>query len=250
MSKPFTTEKFINDATAKFHHKFDYSKVSYTNATSKVTIVCPNHGEFLIGPWKFLNSKHGCKRCGIAAMASQQKAITRAKLEECKSTNSHIYEYPTCVFNGIKDKIPVNCKKHGMFYVTVDHHLHGVGCKKCADSNKVGGYSEHWFNTDPTRKAEPGMLYIIEVYNDNEKFIKIGITKKSIDSRYKNSPFKKYKYTVLHQFYYSLYECFTKEALVKESFKNLLYIPKHRYHYTESFQLSALPEILALVQSS
>lgn len=247
MSKPFTTEKFINDAIIRFSHKFDYSKVCYRNATTKVTIICPDHGEFSISPWKFLNSKHGCKRCAINSMAEQQKTITQEKLAECKKTNSNRYEYPAFSFNSIKDKIPVLCKKHGLFHVTVDHHLHGVGCKKCADASKIGGYSEHWFESSPKRKTIPGLLYIIEVYNDEEKFIKIGITKNSVEDRYKYSMNKKYKYKIIHQSYHSLYECFAKESAIKNQFNTLMYKSKHNFHPTETFYFTALSDILQLL---
>ena len=247
MSKPFTTEKFIDSAIIRFIHKFDYSKVCYRNATTKVTIICPDHGEFNIGPWKFLNSKHGCKRCAVDSMAAQQKEITKNNLEKCKTANRERYEYPEFSFDSIKDKIPISCKKHGIFHVTVDHHLRGVGCKKCADTSKTGGYSKNWFELFPNRKTLPGLLYIIEVYNDEEKFIKVGITKNSVEDRYQYSPYKKYKYKIIHQSYDSLHNCFIKESLIKAHFNELLYKPKHKYHYTESFHISALPDILKLL---
>jgi hypothetical protein len=248
MSKPFTTEKFINDAINKFNHKFDYSKVSYVNANTLVTIVCPDHGEFKTSPWKFLNSKHGCKQCAINSMAEQQKELTKKKLEELKKVNATMYEYPDCHFTGIKDKIPVYCKKHGIFHITVDHHLRGVGCKKCADASKTCGYTETWFNFDPVRKSLPGILYIIEVYDDSERFIKIGITKNSVSNRYKNSPFKKYQYKIIHQFYDSLYQCFLREEEIKRSFKEYLYYPKRKFYPTESFTLDVLPQLLKLYE--
>jgi len=248
MSKPFTTKKFVNDAINKFNHKFNYSKVSYVNANTLVTIICPDHGEFKISPWKFLNSKHGCKACAVKVMASKQKELTKKKLEELKKINDALYEYPECHFNGIKDKIPVQCKKHGIFHVTVDHHLHGVGCKKCADERKTGGYNLQWFDADTNRKSLPGILYIIEVYNDSERFIKIGITKNSVSKRYNNSPFKKYQYKIIYQFYDSLYRCFLKEEEIKRLFKEYLYSPKHKFHHTESFTLGALPQILELYE--
>jgi hypothetical protein len=246
MSKPFTTEKFVKNATCKFNHKFDYSRVTYINASSKVCIICPIHGEFFIGAWKFLHSKHGCKRCAIDAMAATQKNITKQKFEAHILKNSDRYEYPTNNFSSIKDKINVLCKKHGLFSVSLDHHLRGVGCKKCADESKTGGYNLNWFETDPNRKELPGVLYIIEVYNDSERFVKIGITKNSVSKRYKNTPFKKYQYTIVHQFYDSLYECFLKEEKIKSSFKNYLYTPKNKFYPTESFTMEALPQILAL----
>ena len=48
-------EIFIGD-------KYDYSKVEYINAKTKVCIICPEHGEFWQTPNDHLNH-HGCKKC-------------------------------------------------------------------------------------------------------------------------------------------------------------------------------------------
>ena len=41
-----TTEQFIEEARKVHGDKYDYSKVEYVNATTKVRIICPKHGEF------------------------------------------------------------------------------------------------------------------------------------------------------------------------------------------------------------
>lgn len=55
-----------NDAISRFveahGHKYDYSKVDYTSKDNKVTIICPEHGEFeqrAADHWKGL----GCQKC-------------------------------------------------------------------------------------------------------------------------------------------------------------------------------------------
>lgn len=45
-NKNFTTEEFINKAKLIYGDKYDYSKVKYINAKTKVCIICPEHGEF------------------------------------------------------------------------------------------------------------------------------------------------------------------------------------------------------------
>lgn len=41
-----TTEEFIEKAKQVHGDKYDYSKVNYVNARTKVCIVCSEHGEF------------------------------------------------------------------------------------------------------------------------------------------------------------------------------------------------------------
>ncbi len=45
-SNMLTQEKFIERSTIKHNGKYDYSKVKYVNAKTKVIIICSDHGEF------------------------------------------------------------------------------------------------------------------------------------------------------------------------------------------------------------
>lgn len=46
MKNKYDTNSFINLAIEIHKNKYDYSKLEYTTADSKITIICPNHGEF------------------------------------------------------------------------------------------------------------------------------------------------------------------------------------------------------------
>lgn len=45
-NKRMSTEEFIKRAKYIHGNKYDYSKVNYKNLESKITIICPEHGEF------------------------------------------------------------------------------------------------------------------------------------------------------------------------------------------------------------
>ena len=53
---------FISDARCVHGDKYDYSKVEYINANTKVCIICPEHGEFWQTPHSHLNGR-GCQLC-------------------------------------------------------------------------------------------------------------------------------------------------------------------------------------------
>lgn len=57
------TEEFILKAKKIHGDKYDYSKVNYVNNTTKVCIICPEHGEFWQTPSNHLCGK-GCIKCG------------------------------------------------------------------------------------------------------------------------------------------------------------------------------------------
>lgn len=241
MNNSVKFNKFVDAANKKFISKFDYSRVVYKNANTKVNIICPIHGKFITTPWNHLYSKHGCSKCGTDAMAEQQRNKSVAKLNEYIQSGLTDYDYSLTTLNKITDKITVICKLHGAFNLTADHHIRGVGCKKCADQNKLGGYTEEWFNFDNSRKNIPGLLYLLEMYSDTERFIKIGITKKSIKERYRGC---KYNYNIIKKHYSSLYDCYLKEKFLKEYFFQHRYLNSLQLYKTESFCLPIKDQIL------
>lgn len=55
-------QKFINIANTVHNFKYDYSTIKYINCHTKISIICPLHGEFFQEPQSHLNGK-GCKKC-------------------------------------------------------------------------------------------------------------------------------------------------------------------------------------------
>lgn len=57
-------EKFIEKARLVHGELYNYSKVEYKNAHTKVLIICPIHGEWAQTPYVHTNNKCGCFECG------------------------------------------------------------------------------------------------------------------------------------------------------------------------------------------
>ena len=60
MASRKTKSKFIEEAVEKHGSTYDYSKVDYINAHTKIKIICPIHGEFEQRPHRHLQGD-GCK---------------------------------------------------------------------------------------------------------------------------------------------------------------------------------------------
>ena len=122
-----TTEKFIEKANEIHKGKYDYSKVSYVDANTKVCIICPEHGEFWQMPYAHLNGQ-GCPKC-VGKMMSQDEII-----EKFNEVHSHKYDYSKVKFTKIKEKVCIICPEHGEFWQRPDSHLKGSGCPKCKNT--------------------------------------------------------------------------------------------------------------------
>jgi superfamily II DNA or RNA helicase len=123
--KRLTTEEFIAKAKAVHGDKFDYSKVKYVNSETKVTIVCPIHGEFEQTPVSHL-SGNGCSLC------SRKKKHTLDRfIEMANKIHGDKYDYTKVNYVNNKTKVTIICPKHGEFEQTPQNHLKGKGCSCC-----------------------------------------------------------------------------------------------------------------------
>ena len=69
-----TSEEFIKKAEKVHNDKYDYSKVNYINANTKVCIICPIHGEFWQIPHDHLK-RVGCPKCCQSHMEKETEEI-------------------------------------------------------------------------------------------------------------------------------------------------------------------------------
>lgn len=67
------TASWIERAVAVHGSKYDYSLTKYINTRTKLTIICPTHGQFSQKPTSHL-SGHGCQSCAREASAKLTKS--------------------------------------------------------------------------------------------------------------------------------------------------------------------------------
>ena len=126
-----TTEIFIKKAKQVHSDKYDYSKVKYIDANTKVCIICPEHGEFWQRPASHLNGC-GCKYCGFI---KRTKKITNNRnqfIEKAKQIHGDKYDYSKVEYINGHTKVCIICPIHGEFWQTPNSHLNGCGCNLCS----------------------------------------------------------------------------------------------------------------------
>jgi len=114
-----TTEEFIQKAKTIHGDKYDYSKVEYVSANTKVCIICPIHGDFRQLPSSHLRG-HGCKECRSISNTKYNKEICLATAKTCNSRVEFFNKYP-----GMVD----HAKRHG-YYEECCAHMGTRGNKK------------------------------------------------------------------------------------------------------------------------
>lgn len=69
-----TTEEWVTHANIVHEGKYDYSKVNYVNAITKVCIICPIHGEFWQTPSNHMNGAN-CPNCNSDNKSKMEENI-------------------------------------------------------------------------------------------------------------------------------------------------------------------------------
>lgn len=139
MYKRKTKEQFISEAQALYGNRYDYSKVEYINACTKVCIICPKHGEFWQEPCNHLKGVEGCKKC------AKRFCDRDTFIEKAKRVHGNTYDYTRVVYNGSQVPVDIICPKHGIFRQKPSRHMIN-GCPTCAYERKRKGASKVGIN--------------------------------------------------------------------------------------------------------
>ncbi|HTA26500.1 MAG TPA: DUF723 domain-containing protein [Bacteroidia bacterium] len=125
-----STEEFIKKAKQKHgDYRYNYDKVKYINADTKITITCPAHGDFEQRPSSHLHG-YGCAKC--AHFLTTEEFIGKAKKEH----GDNRYNYDKVHYIDQRTKVTITCPIHGDFEQTPVKHLMGRGCTKCSGGIK------------------------------------------------------------------------------------------------------------------
>lgn len=139
MAKKLTLEEWIEKANKIHNNEYDYSKVVYENARSKVKIICKKHGEFeQIANNHIQGAK--CHKCAIESSIKLQSKTTEQFINEAKSVHGDKYDYSKVNYINNKEKVEIICKKHGIFKQSPISHLSGSGCPLCAFNLKTDNH--------------------------------------------------------------------------------------------------------------
>ena len=123
------TEIFIKRANKIHNNRYDYSKSSYINASTKVCIMCPEHGEFWQLPNVHMNGQ-GCPKC--AGRQLTREDIIKKFIE----VHDNRYDYSKFEYRRMKDKSTIICRLHGEFQQSPQKHISGQGCPICGNISK------------------------------------------------------------------------------------------------------------------
>ena len=135
-TKKLTQVEIIKRFKKVHKDKYDYSKVDYINSSTKVEIICPEHGSFFQIPASHIR-KHGCPKCSIlkrSILRISNSYNTQSLIKKFKDVHGNKYDYSEVKYINTNSKVEIICSKHGSFFQNIYSHFNGVGCPKCNSS--------------------------------------------------------------------------------------------------------------------
>lgn len=210
---------------------YDFSRFSYINNSSKSEVVCYKHGSYLVSYNQLMTTgTSGCNNCKneLTAIRNSDAKISRdAWIERFNEIHGEKYDYRFIEsdIHSLKN-ISVFCKKHGIFKQKAYLHYRGSGCKFCAtevhNSYTRSGYVD--------RCKNGSNIYVLQLSNGVENFVKIGISK-NLESRIYTIR-KESGYECL-RYYYDFNEdagkIYDLEKLLHKYFAAYKYSPKSKF---------------------
>lgn len=150
------------------------------------------------------------------------------------------YDYSLVNYIDWKTPIKIICKEHGIFKQSPNAHINIGGCKKCGNintskarkENPTGWSLTNWIKSSKNSKQfDSFKVYIIECWNENEHFYKIGRTFLSVYNRFKSKHSMPYNYKIVKVYNSNNpVEIFKLEINLKNQHKFLKYTPLLKFH--------------------
>jgi len=235
MAKRLTKNQFVEKSNIIHPTLYNYSEVEYTNNSTKVKIICNNHGPFFMRPSDHLRGQ-GCKQCSFDRKSKLFKKTTKQFIAEARKVHNSFYDYSKVKYTSVHTDVIISCPVHGNFLQRPNNHLHGMGCRKCFDkqNTNLGRYSDLFFETNPEIAKKDGVLYGVILSSSNESFIKVGITIQTINDRLKTIKSHGYDIDVFLEKHIPINIAYSNEQTILQELSNQQVYPNVKFNgYTE-----------------
>lgn len=125
-----THEEFIKRIDELYNSKYKVLE-TYVNNTTKLDVLCPEHGIWKCSPVHFLKG-HRCPKC-----AGVHQYTTEEFVEKCKLIHGDKFDFSLVEYKTSHTKVKIICPIHGEFECKPNSLLNGCGCGKCNGKHKT-----------------------------------------------------------------------------------------------------------------
>jgi len=226
--------KFLNLLFFKLYgNKYTFLIDNYINTRQIIEMKCNIHGIMTNTIKHILSGNAGCKICANILNNPNKRLNNNDFIQKAQLIHGNKYDYSKVDYKGSNISINIICKKHGIFKQTPNNHLKPSNCPKCNNEirhlNGCGWTLEKWLqNGNKSKHFDSFKVYIIECWNENERFYKIGKTFTTTKKRFKNS-FIPYNFKILKEIIGNAEYIHNLEIELKRKNKIYKYLPNIKF---------------------
>jgi len=233
----YNTKIFTELAIEKHKNLYDYSNTIYFNSTEKVYIFCNLCKEtFLMVPAAHLRGQ-GCPTCGNTKRGLRNRIGCKGFIDRLQKQYGNFLIYEKINFKKLSDIITLDCRRHGEFSIKAQYLLDNkISCPDCVSENKknkdnrLGGYNK----SNTRNNFKKCNFYLVKLKNEDETFVKIGMTIQNLKNRFPRMKSKKYDVEIIKNIEIELCRAFELEQKILYEFIERKYRPKTKFcGYTE-----------------
>lgn len=152
-----TNAEFVCKSLLIHNNKYDYSKVIYLNSQTKVTIVCPVHGEFEQLPYDHL-SNHGCGKCTSSISNGEKEINTFLLLNGIKTITSSMSIIKPNQLDIFIPKHNLAIEYNGLYWhnetrIPNDYHLNKINVCQKQGIRLIHIFEDEWLNKQEIVKS-------------------------------------------------------------------------------------------------
>ena len=125
-SKRKTTEQFIEEANKVHNGLYSYSKTKYKDSHTKVVVIDPEYGEFLVTPSNHLRGKGNPIR-GTKSAADKIRLTREDFVQRARQVHGDLYDYSKVEYINDFTKVRIIDPEYGEFWQIPGNHLKGHG---------------------------------------------------------------------------------------------------------------------------
>lgn len=157
---------------------YTFDKVVYRGYKEKITITCPEHGDFDITINHAMRGQ-GCPKCRYVKSANSKRRSIKEVIDEAQKVHGDKYDYSLITeYKNDRIKYPIKCKTCGnIFYQPFNNHIQGgQGCPFCftqssKEETEVFDYLKTLVGEDNITKRDREILNgrELDIYIPNKK---------------------------------------------------------------------------------
>ena len=168
-----------------------------------------------------------------------------AFIQKAKLIHGDKYDYSKVDYIDSNTKVVIICKEHGEFLQTPAQHINlKYNCPKC--SHMWALTKDSWVLCTTNKKC---IFYIIHCYNDNEEFIKFGITSQNIETRFFRERDMPYKYDIIFEYSSNGEFIWNLEEFISNIYHKCKYIPELKFGgSTECYNLDIIEDSIKTIK--